>query len=70
MLTYLLSFLFIVMIVLAMRVFLHHGITLPPTGSSNIDDRDAQRIDIELRAITGMREQLPGGWNTADHPTR
>ncbi|MBB5918083.1 hypothetical protein BJY24_006995 [Nocardia transvalensis] len=56
MLTILLTALFALLIVLAARVFLHHGITLPPTGSTAIDDRDAQRIDLELRAITGMRE--------------
>lgn len=56
MLTLLLTFLFVLLIVLAVRVFLHHGLTLPPTGSSTIDDRDAQRVDQELRAITAMRE--------------
>ncbi|WP_156959664.1 hypothetical protein [Nocardia sp. BMG51109] len=56
MLTFLLSFLFILLIGLAVRVFLHHGIALPPTGSSDIDDRDAQRIDIELQAITALRQ--------------
>ncbi|MFJ1461322.1 hypothetical protein [Nocardia sp. N2S4-5] len=56
MLTLLLTFLFVLLIVLAVRVFLHHGLTLPPTGSSAVDDRDAQRVDLELRAITAMRE--------------
>ncbi|MBF6174036.1 hypothetical protein [Nocardia blacklockiae] len=56
MLTLLLTALFVLMIVLAVRVFLHHGLTLPPTGYSAVDDRDAQRLDLEIRAITAMRE--------------
>ncbi|MBF6330231.1 hypothetical protein [Nocardia transvalensis] len=37
-------------------VFMHHGLTLPPLGSTDVIDRDAQRVDAELRAMVAMRE--------------
>ncbi len=40
----------------APSLFLRHNLTLPLLGSSEATDRDAQRVDAELRAIISMRD--------------
>ncbi|WP_147287969.1 hypothetical protein [Nocardia pseudobrasiliensis] len=40
----------------APSVFLRHNLTLPLLGSSEATDRDAERVDAELRAIISMRD--------------
>ncbi|WP_167837600.1 hypothetical protein [Nocardia altamirensis] len=46
MLTIVLTTMFTLLIASAVRVFLHHEITLPPLGSSEIADPDAQRAEL------------------------
>ncbi|MQY21359.1 hypothetical protein [Nocardia macrotermitis] len=44
------------LVIAALTVYLHHRTGAHPAGSSNVVDRDAARIDHELRAILGIRE--------------
>ncbi|MCM6773409.1 hypothetical protein NDR87_07985 [Nocardia sp. CDC159] len=41
----------------APSLFLRHNLTLPLLGWTDVTDRDADRVDAELRAIISMREQ-------------
>jgi hypothetical protein len=40
----------------ALSVFLYHRLGVRLTGSTNVVDRDAQRIQTELRAMLAMRD--------------
>ncbi|MFI5781630.1 hypothetical protein, partial [Nocardia sp. NPDC051570] len=46
----------IILTLVAPAVFLRHNLTLPLLGSSNVPDRDTDRVNAELRAITSIRE--------------
>ncbi|MBY8861763.1 hypothetical protein K7711_35170 [Nocardia sp. CA2R105] len=51
-----LIFTLLLLVIAALTAYLHYRTGAHPTGSSNVVDRDADRMDHELRAILGIRE--------------
>ncbi len=46
----------LLLVIAALSAYLHYRSGARPTGSSNVVDRDADRVNHELRAIFGVRE--------------
>ncbi|WP_157121379.1 hypothetical protein [Nocardia miyunensis] len=49
-------FVLFLLVIAALSAYLNYRTGAHPTGSSDVVDRDAARIDHELRAIIGVRE--------------
>jgi|GEM_PF-3883385 len=50
------TFALLFLAITALSVFLYRRIGVGLTGSTNVIDRDAQRIQTELRAILALRD--------------
>ncbi|WP_157117034.1 hypothetical protein [Nocardia vaccinii] len=46
----------LLLVITTLSVYLHYRSGTRPTGSSAVVDRDADRVNHELRAIFGVRE--------------
>jgi len=51
-----LTFAILFLTITALSVFLYRRIGVGLTGSTNVVDRDTQRLQTELRAILAMRD--------------